>query len=608
MTNAEAVDLCEKLGVPVKNHSSSLQEAYADMVRRRAERDGLTRPDQPAEPESEPKPATKAPAKQAAAKQAPAKQAPAKQAPAKQAPAKQAPAKQAPAAEQPSEPSAAPVVAEPPVVEPAPAPPAAPAVETPATISSAGPEAAAESGRIISSGRPEQAAPSRPEPPSRPEAPAARAKRPAPPPPSEAPRSLAGKPIPPPPGRPVSASGKPIPPPPGSAAPERGRPSGGPGGRSGGYAGRPGGGPGGYAGRPGGGPGGGGPGGGGPGGPPGRPSGGRPSGQRRPPRRSKRRRRRDRDELQPQEQSYTSADAPVPQGTIVVERGVSAQEFGPKLNRTAGDVIKFLLQHGEMLTVTMGLSDEHMELYALDLGADLLLVDPGQQEEVQLQALFDDSDDDDEELLESRPPVITVMGHVDHGKTTVLDRIRSANVVAGEAGGITQHIGAYQVERDGHRLTFIDTPGHAAFTQMRARGAEVTDIVVLVVAADDGVMPQTEEHLDILHLLGVRRGIVAMTKVDLADRARRDSVRDEIEILLAGTTLEGAPVHEVSSVSGEGIDDLRDAIEKSLREFERPEPEGCFRLPVDRAFSIRGHGLIVTGTATAGSIVPGSTV
>jgi translation initiation factor IF-2 len=213
-----------------------------------------------------------------------------------------------------------------------------------------------------------------------------------------------------------------------------------------------------------------------------------------------------------------------------------------------------------MVTATMTLADEQMELFSLEVGAEILLVDPGQQEEMELQALFDDSDDDTPELQQPRSPIITVMGHVDHGKTTLLDRIRSANVVSGEAGGITQHIGAYQVEKDGKSITFIDTPGHAAFTKMRARGAQVTDIVVLMVAADDGVMPQTIEAISHARAAEVPI-VVAINKIDKdnADVPRVMAQLAEHELTpeaWGGETI----VVEMAAQSGLGVDDLLEQL------------------------------------------------
>ena len=292
-----------------------------------------------------------------------------------------------------------------------------------------------------------------------------------------------------------------------------------------------------------------------------------------------------------------------------MERGSSAQEFAPKLNRTAADVVRFLLQQGEMITATMALTDEQMELFGLEVGAELLLVEPGQQEEMELQALFNDDDDDDEEAQRVRPPVITVMGHVDHGKTTLLDRIRSANVVAGEAGGITQHIGAYQVSRDDHQITFIDTPGHAAFTKMRARGAQVTDIVVLMVAADDGVMPQTIEAINHANAAEVPI-VVAVNKID-KDNADPQRVLTQLaEQGLVPESWGGDTITvEMSAQQNLGVDDLLDQllVVSELEELTA-NPTGRAKGVVLEANLDVGRGPVATILVDKGTLKPGDPI
>jgi len=274
------------------------------------------------------------------------------------------------------------------------------------------------------------------------------------------------------------------------------------------------------------------------------------------------------------------------------------------MSLTPVDIIKALMKNGIMATINQELDYETAAIVASDLGWEVteapLLIDEVEPEVVVLE---------DESLLVERPPVVTVMGHVDHGKTLLLDAIRSTNVVAKEAGGITQHIGAYQVEKGGHRITFLDTPGHAAFTAMRARGAEVTDIAIIVVAADDGVMPQTREAIAHARAANVPI-IVALNKIDRPD-ANLDRVKSQLNdeglnLVEWGGDIELVPV---SAKTGEGVEDLLTTINltSEIARF-RANPDKHASGTVIEAKMDRSRGpmatvIIQSGTLKTGDIV-----
>ena len=254
------------------------------------------------------------------------------------------------------------------------------------------------------------------------------------------------------------------------------------------------------------------------------------------------------------ERAPVEEEEPEMRGGVRVEPGATVKDLGDALGVPPTQVIKVLMGLGEMKTLTQTLSTEEIELIAEELGVEVEIGAVEEPEPVEVAP-----DDDPEDLVE-KPPVVTVMGHVDHGKTSLLDRIRQANVQSGEAGGITQHIGAYQVESDGRKVTFIDTPGHEAFTEMRARGARVTDVVVLVVAADDGIMPQTVEAIEHARAAGVPT-VVAVNKIDVPN-ANQDRVFAELsERELVPEAYGGDTVTvPVSAKTGEGIDELLENI------------------------------------------------
>ena len=328
-----------------------------------------------------------------------------------------------------------------------------------------------------------------------------------------------------------------------------------------------------------------------------------------------------REEFEQRSNAPSLGGALVPRGdgttVLRLRRGASIQDFADKIEANAGQLITVLFHLGQMATATQSLDEETFQILGEELGYKIEVVSPEDEERELFEGfgldISTDFDDDDEDL-QPRPPVVTVMGHVDHGKTRLLDSIRKSNVMSGEAGGITQHIGAYQVhvEHEGvdRAITFIDTPGHEAFTAMRARGAQVTDLAILVVAADDGVMPQTVEALNHAQSAGVPI-VVAVNKVD-KEGANPAKIRQQLtEFNLVAEEYGGDVMFvDVSALTGKGIPELLDAVllaaDASLD--LRANPDKDARGVAIEANLDKGRGSVATVLVQSGTLEVGDPI
>ena len=293
------------------------------------------------------------------------------------------------------------------------------------------------------------------------------------------------------------------------------------------------------------------------------------------------------------------------ENVIYYENGMSVMEVADALGVSVTDLVKKLfVSMGIMASATQALDRDTTELIAIEYGYEL------KNKKITDMTRFDEVEvEDKEEDLVSRPAIVTIMGHVDHGKTTLLDTIRSSHVVSGEAGGITQHIGAYQVVKNGKTITFIDTPGHAAFTEMRARGAQITDIVILVVAADDGVMPQTKEAIEHAQAAGVPI-IVAINKMDKAG-ANPDRIKTELtEYNLVPEDWGGDTIYvPISALTGKGVDELLEMVilVSELKDY-KANPNRLGMGTVIEAKLDKGRGPVATLLVQNGTIKVGDVI